>query len=842
MNRRKLIHRLKQGFAFLEMILVVGIVAVLGSVGAVEVAHAAEGLTQKQLDSYAEIIYHAEQSRLAELRTSGRESVYLNADGTAASGLVPYDASFRPSDLTEGDGFQDGEMCCLVMPTAATRDSETDVNLAEFRTLMMPENRDDATLWNGSWVVEFNYKTGMVYSVFFSETDIDYDASDFDPLRFKGGETGRKASKDPKVGYYSSGVANTEQDIVHLTPEVNVINEETLYATFECPVPKDFEDQVVFYYTIVQADGKWSYSGYTDPVSAEEGKYTYNLLLDDPINPVESRRVFFKHLGTENIGKYNEQLQEGFVPGSNMVILLEAAGYVKPTTTSEDADGFNSLFADSSVKERADIKYPRQLQNLDPDTSGVDPIEEAKLLNDIIWPEKAPFTPINNPELKEFDGNEQMIKDLPNSLFAEFPGEEIKDVELVDPVVPGTEINAGALVNNLYPGEKPLTISNVGVHYQDKKPSSVIDTRQIIYAPNAAGGLIGKIWDHTKLDLLDCYAALVVKGNNTAGGLIGELTANTVININNCYADCYVLGGKTGGLIGKGSNTTPVKINNCYAAGYLYGHDMQAGIALCKLQANLGYTVCEFMETDTGAALYATVSEDSGSSALYYLYRLNNNAVGSELSKSDPLGGSFTAPEEQIANAYNLLNQYPEYAQGKPEFYEYPGISTLPHYGDWGPLDKIEDEEEDEEEKDNKGDKATVNVYLEGYLTIRTEIESRASKNANKDFTLVYTIYELNDKGKRTGKSAQTEVELTFEKNGNYHIHECTLSELLSNDPEFASEFAEFDSNGTRCLIEATIVDYTINNAPSGKNTNKFTIGTGDTSGNTGANKKNSHQ
>lgn len=92
-----------------EVLLVLGIVAVLGAITAPNLIRMRKVLTQKELDDKAEVIYHAVQSRLLQLRAAGQDALYLELDTPLGEGQVPFDIKVLGSgeeEAAEGESVQ----------------------------------------------------------------------------------------------------------------------------------------------------------------------------------------------------------------------------------------------------------------------------------------------------------------------------------------------------------------------------------------------------------------------------------------------------------------------------------------------------------------------------------------------------------------------------------------------------------------------------------------------------------------------------------------------------------------------------------------------------------------
>ena len=764
----------RHGFTLLEMLVVVAIVIVLSCVAIVGVSAAKARTEQKRLDSYAEIIYTAAQSRLTEMRLGGRAEHYLP---TADNGIrtvtsVPSDADGKETR----DEFTGGHVCYLILDQSDLTGSDP------LAFELMPDDYSDP-LWDGSWLVEYDYASGAVYSVFYSENaDLvnHYNQSAFDTWRLSLSDR-----MESGVGYYGGGaiLMHVETGVL-LKPSVSIENAETLSATFTCPLPKNDKGETVtreeltnfhFSYTVYEVDenSKRTDVSYTSTVAADkitydvkEKCYTYTLILDDPF-------------ALEGAAKHFYQLSNKLAPGVNMKLELTAIAMMdgKKVSNATDTARFNGLFGQGSTAHKAEIINYRHLQNLSQSYSEVsDDITKAELrkpldLKDI------PFQPITNKVLEKFEGNRQPLSNLTVSaenagLFATANDILFSDVLLVDPHVTATK-NAGALVGELTGNAK---FENCGAYLKEALPEADENGNLddlAIDAKAAGGGLVGAIDKNCTVTLSNSYAALTVSSvkaldGGSVGGLVGKIENGATVTAERSYADSYLYGKHTGGLVGVTDGTLNVKYS--YAAGYLFGTEDAAGIALGSAKAESSYTVCEFMQESKH---YATLT---GGSALYLFYRNSGTEtpVGTELANIDQLTTAFdkNGETEQDANVYNLLSQFSEL----PEYYEYVGIASLPHYGDWGAC----------------GAELTVNTLVRNEEKLELVIDLSSKSTSAGKIPLKYTIYEVlaswdgsKNTWNRTGNSVTISTEVTLEGGKGTYI--AALDDLTAPETQFAN-------------------------------------------------------
>ncbi len=155
--RNRLIEKLSRskkgtlGYTLMEMLTVVGIIAVVCAIALPAIVWISQTLRFKQHNDYAKSIFMAAQQNLTEMRSDG--------------GLKPLQDICRPDGVSSGlearNGFPGdngpGEYFY-------THDGHSDAF-----DLVLPAGSIDATLRSEQIIIEYNPYTGNVYSVFYSE-------------------------------------------------------------------------------------------------------------------------------------------------------------------------------------------------------------------------------------------------------------------------------------------------------------------------------------------------------------------------------------------------------------------------------------------------------------------------------------------------------------------------------------------------------------------------------------------------------------------------------------------------------------------------------------------------
>ena len=277
-----------------------------------------------------------------------------------------------------------------------------------------------------------------------------------------------------------------------------------------------------------------------------------------------------------------------------------------------------------------------------------------------------------------------------------------------------TDGASGGLVGTT---ESGVTIENCRVYWSD----SLWQKDQYPITGAVAGGLTGKVIDGGTIK--NSFAATGVSGSIYAGGLVGQLVPTiivdekgdeiddkgSIVTVATSYADCYIrtvpihlsngeltTWSTAGGLIGmRQRNTVKLTLSDVYAAGFITGAGEIAGgliggSAEGNITAQNAYTAMHYDYTATvswGVKIYplgAALAWGQGNNCYWLKYDglVCENNWNSNWSKKEDmnynqmsnlastLGGAFTKPVE--THPYWNTGTYP-----------FPGLSGLPHYGDW---------------------------------------------------------------------------------------------------------------------------------------------------------------
>lgn len=234
--------RRNAGVSIAELLLVVGILAILTVVSMPALVHYRDRLRQQELDEKAKSIFVMAQNRMAAMKLEGERP----------DGGLDFPDGYMPSDFPDGgasDHFQTPDSYVI---SPAPGNSGADCFSWMDNTVLAP---DLVASGGGRYVIEYNSRTWMVYAVFYWEPAggafrkdsifnyaEHYDKYDDKPLR--GTEKDRMENRSlVSVGYYG-GEAGVRLDYKEMKYQLSVINGPEL--TVQITMPKDFYESSVF--------------------------------------------------------------------------------------------------------------------------------------------------------------------------------------------------------------------------------------------------------------------------------------------------------------------------------------------------------------------------------------------------------------------------------------------------------------------------------------------------------------------------------------------------------------------------------------------------------------------
>lgn len=708
----KQLHKKNAGFTLTEMLVVVALIAILMAVAFVGVGKLRRNLRQRELDSKAEVIYMAAQSRITQLRTGGFADLYGKDQDGVHKDIYPLDAE---------ENSEDAKDLCYVL-------SEENADTAY---VLLPESSVEQDLWMHSWLIEFNPNTGSIYAVFYSEESIaEHAGSDpmsyLDALRVKS----ERLEAGAWVGYYGGDL--THVDVVDpdaMKAEVVIVNNEKLTAYFYCYTLST--EKPDFTVTITDSAGnKYVKQFAANEISQDSGtKFSASWVLDSLADG----------------GSFYTQTEGKLLCGTKIDVRLDTSLQKADgkRLTDKDIKSANSLFDNRSENAVAYIGYGRHLQNLDNNTSQVEKdktasnlIRSAIQVDDISFLQNDAdpecyysvygdrlFQPIHNSSLNSYVGQKigadtsgagggipaisgLHIETTDNrgvGLFSYFTG-TIQDLLITGPQIDGDGSNVGVLVGS---ASGKTEISHVQVFLSDLQgdldkagvAGDVSKVKPWVQGRNV-GGLIGSAGSNGQLTIHDSSVSLPMSGTRYVGGLVGMV--NCPVNIYKSYTDCYLTGRNAAGLIGGAGGRASINLQNFYTAGYGLADSKAAGwvvfgenLTTVPLKnATNGYSAMSLALTeedeDADRRIYTTADDAAAAQNAYFLPLTDPNVsncrnaavaaidygvlTGKDATKY--LQDSFSLGTVGQTNPYNLMRQ-------GLSTYSFPRFAGMTHYGDW---------------------------------------------------------------------------------------------------------------------------------------------------------------
>ena len=607
------------GMTLAEILIVIGIIAVLGGVSFIAVYNYQRSLGQLERDGIAKEIFVAAQNHLTAAYGAG----YLGTSYFGEHGTKPEDSGKEIYYYTVNGSISENSAMGQMLPFGSI---------------------DETVRTGGSYIVRYQKDTGTVLDVFYCSrngspdqynhnlSDDEYGTvMDLRDTATANHKLDRRNWDSHILGWYGGTEVATLATLKLDPPAIEVVNGDTLYVVVTDPNSGKRTEgamlQLVIEGMSSGAKKAISLSAAAGRVTYDPAKSKYTVMLDD----ITKSGFLFAELGADS---------GTFIPGENIKIQAVAYSTSALANISYSAINItNSLFGSISdtdsnnTIETANIYSIRHLENLDAVVSNLGSAESvptglekikikaAVQTNDLNWPtfynnsstviiygyksagseplttEQGYFYSIQpNYELTYDGGSHSISKIKANNENAGLFGSTsnvnaIKNLELIDFSITGSA-SAGALAGSL----KDCTVTNVlawnKAGTSTAKITATTDSGGLIGKLNGgtvqysaaemfvdggttgtAGGLIGS----ASGQIIGCYSGGHTKNgsyeewvNNahpydvtggTAGGLVGTSSAT----ISNSYSTCSVSGTTAGGFAG----TTSGSITNCYATGYI---------------------------------------------------------------------------------------------------------------------------------------------------------------------------------------------------------------------------------------------------------------------------------
>lgn len=569
-----------QGFTLWETLAAAAIGAVLLAVGFLAVAGYQRTIQLTQMDKAAQALFMAAQNQMAYARATGEwQTLTENMDRKYFGSAMEE----KPEDFSQELTWRKGDYFWIDYKGEKSKREDSILEVLLPFGAIEEEIRTE-----GSYVVEYDYRQGMVYGVFYTEDGvIDYDRDIIEGIDKNGGRSQDKEGKNYRknyrdkegrkiMGYYGGAAVERLEPETLEAPEAEIENGDALVLTIrDNNYHKLMENTVIRSLTSLRILG-------------EESGAVRELLLE-PGQPQDwwsyedqgTARIYRAVLDTAGPGERRfAGLFPEFIPGENLLVEVKVSSSHVLGIPAEVRVHTNSLFlavedlGEEPGKQMALISSVRHLQNLSSGFSGVNQKEGIEIVKacqteDLDWEaflntaenqeNIQGFYSIQNEKLQEYEGTGKTLANfhfLPDArggagLFARLDGESrqqllVKNLVLRDFISAG--FHGAGLVGEAESGSR-LWAENI-----------VLENPTVTAGEGAGGALAGSV-DSGMLE--NCRVYLGEGESQTAGEKyqIGAMKAEE--GTPGEKFRIHAASGISGGLIGQGKN---LEIRNSFAA------------------------------------------------------------------------------------------------------------------------------------------------------------------------------------------------------------------------------------------------------------------------------------
>ena len=545
--------RKKAGFTLAELLIVVVIIGILASFTGVAAVSMYRNMKHTQLDKTAETIFYAAQNRLSEIYAYGNE------------GDVDYDHTDPDTGIAVGGGATASDASKDIV--YITSDDGENGSGTKAYTSIMSDETILPELESNTWVIQYQASTCRVINVLYKDqkglggfgSGLDASRKLFSLTAYATGDPGglsaqtlvnylnnsdyrfKEFRKNNKFGWFGdeTGFENYDKKVGTSAANVEIINEENLYAHMSVTLPKDtsLRNKVSVIIAIKDATSSLPdtidsskavavvngaaidtlatsvssdfFNGELDDTDTETITYTWDFLLDT----IGSGHFCGNGAG-RRVSQYNTIGGTNIKAGDDFYVILKVESTDGSVPTVLDYDRDNSLFAGRSDK-KVFVEYGRHLHNLN---------QSQMEKMDVVQIKDLDFdTPTSSTDLDEMNKYWQTI--YPDaSGYTDFDS-----IALID----GKDVISYDGQNHVITG---LDIANGGIFAGLSNTTSI-----------------------KNLALKDCSAT----GAASVGMIAGEVTKGADLDISNIYAENIKVGGtaNVGGLFGDIEKS--VKVSDC---------------------------------------------------------------------------------------------------------------------------------------------------------------------------------------------------------------------------------------------------------------------------------------
>lgn len=564
-KKKKNDKRWQGGFTLAELLVALGILSILLSIGMVSVTYYQRNLKVTEMDAIAKEIFVSAQNHITASKATVEWEELENQHQSDFEQYFGNRMQTKPSDYPSGESWTEGGNGREHDYHYIIYDGREDTLKNTILDIMLPYGSiDDEVRINGHYVIEYDYKTATVYGVFYTdnskkfsyENDIMGSSGLNNQYGRENSARGRETRKNYKndsghiiIGYYG-GATTTELKSAKLQPlEVEVKNGDTLGV-----IIRDKN-----YGNIIEGTKVKTKISFT--VTGEESQAVKKTILEiNPLgNPMQSEETWWTAKEEQNVGIYEVTLDDitkqgghfadifpEFIAGENLLIEVEAFSTQVLCTPVSTQVTTNSLFEARYQYEENGILLPkvsisniRHLQNLSPEVSNllvdstqgqrgtvVKVVEQTKSLD---WED---FMKEKPKEEKKIYSHESTVIQQKVLATDRFYG--IENTALTEYKGNGYTLSHFSLQENA-DGSVGL-FSQIGT--EDKKQEMTIqnlvldsfESKSTTDGGNA-GILVGEVGEKGTLigkDIFGINATVIANNQGNAGGLVGKMSDGTL--------------------------------------------------------------------------------------------------------------------------------------------------------------------------------------------------------------------------------------------------------------------------------------------------------------------------
>lgn len=546
----------KKGFTLAEVLITVGILAILISISIVGILHYSSVLKLTEMDATAREIFVAAQNHLTSAEASGELKAFEKEAEQSAFGerLTTKPSDFPESETlkwpTDGQNKTHGYYYIAYDPAnSGNLDNSILKHMLPFGAI------DEAVRKDGYYIIEYDIKTASVYSVFFTDgRSLSY--KDVEVLDAAGGrgdsDESRRVRRNYKkdgsrliVGYFGGAMAQGLINQNLKKPEIKIINEDKLIVEV-IDLNNNIDSNIKF---IITGDESKKVKEFdlTDDIINDNKIWMKKQTIIKDNKQVNKYTLCLDDMTTKG-GHFTDLFPE-FIPGEDISIAAECSSTEVLSKTVKAQETTNSLFEAVRVYENndkihvANIGFARHLQNLNPEVSNL-PTSLGPLSRDV--------------SVKRVVARGVLTNDIDWKNFVKYNWNDKTESQRI---IYG--YNFGNTAKPLATGSF-YSICNTALTYLNGSRKTL--SNFIIYSgDNDNCGLFGRIGDSEKEQTLEISDLLLynfsVKSSRNAGGLIGLIDDSSNVKIYSCgiftnkdlYNNCGITStgtGTAGGLIG----------------------------------------------------------------------------------------------------------------------------------------------------------------------------------------------------------------------------------------------------------------------------------------------------